>query len=347
MHLPQWWRPAASTRAPSSLSGSLNKNVQEFYRLHSEELDVAEPGRVDTKAIKRLVVETTSPERLGEFERGAGLEGRGRRLRPPRRGAAGLGARGNVVRSNDGALTTTMVSILAEREVEVSPLEATVFASASTKTPARSRIRRHPPRRRGGRLVSSPRRQPGDGRAVPALPLGEGERALLDALLNALETHRALRQVRGACRGRVVAQYVDGISNLAHKLVDLTDCRALVCLVEMDERVFCVVRTRVAELDAAAVAGARGRGSRAGCIGDSPRSDRRGEDRSGGAAVGGARGRHRARDHVAAGALRLTDDSVAHAMVLCQRHQPGGILVGEDGALAGMVTRGDPTKNRP
>ena len=29
-------------------------------------------------------------------------------------------------------------------------------------------------------------------------------------------------------------EYVDGVSNLAHKIVDLTDCRALVCLVEMD-----------------------------------------------------------------------------------------------------------------
>ena len=58
-------------------------------------------------------------------------------------------------------------------------------------------------------------------------------------------------------------RYVDGVSNLAHKIVDLTDCRALVCLVEMDGRVFCVVRTRVAELDAAAIAAALGGGGHA------------------------------------------------------------------------------------
>src|ERR671925_985454 len=53
-----------------ALSGSLNKNVRDFYRLHAEELDVAEPGRLEPAAIKRLiVVETSSPDRLGEFER--------------------------------------------------------------------------------------------------------------------------------------------------------------------------------------------------------------------------------------------------------------------------------------
>ena len=41
-------------------------------------------------------------------------------------------------------------------------------------------------------------------------------------------------------------EYVDGVSNLAHKLVDLTDCTALLLLVEMEERVFCVVRSRTA-----------------------------------------------------------------------------------------------------
>ena len=53
-----------------ALSGSLNKNVREFYRLHTEELEIAEPGRVEFEAIHRLiVVETTNAERLGDFER--------------------------------------------------------------------------------------------------------------------------------------------------------------------------------------------------------------------------------------------------------------------------------------
>ena len=52
-----------------ALSGSLNRNVREFYRLHAEELDVVEPNRVEPAAVTRLiVVETLHPERLGEWE---------------------------------------------------------------------------------------------------------------------------------------------------------------------------------------------------------------------------------------------------------------------------------------
>src|SRR6202040_4233822 len=47
-------------------------------------------------------------------------------------------------------------------------------------------------------------------------------------------------------------RYVEGISHLAHKIVDLTDCQALALLVEMERRVFAVVRSRTADFDAAA-----------------------------------------------------------------------------------------------
>ena len=64
-------------------------------------------------------------------------------------------------------------------------------------------------------------------------------------------------------------EYVDGVSNLAHKIVDLTDARALVVLVEMDGRVFAVVRSRSERLDASrAGRDARRRRSRGRRIGD-------------------------------------------------------------------------------
>src|SRR6266508_688703 len=53
-----------------ALSGALNRNVRDFYRLHADALDVAEQGRVELGAIERLiVVETSHPARLGDFER--------------------------------------------------------------------------------------------------------------------------------------------------------------------------------------------------------------------------------------------------------------------------------------
>ena len=52
-----------------AVSGSLNRNVREFYRLHADELDVVDAGRLDLDRIERLIlVETLQPERLGELE---------------------------------------------------------------------------------------------------------------------------------------------------------------------------------------------------------------------------------------------------------------------------------------
>ena len=53
------------------------------------------------------------------------------------------------------------------------------------------------------------------------------------------------------------------VSHLATKLIDLTDAKALAVLVEMAPRVFCVVRSRIPELDAAALAAALGGGGHA------------------------------------------------------------------------------------
>src|SRR5437660_96027 len=113
------------------LAGSLNRNVREFYRLHADELDfVVDASRLELDAVRRLiVVETVHASRLGELEPVAldptvekvVFDHHGDELpdwAPPE----------NVVVSEDGALTTTLVGVLAEREVAVSALEATVFA---------------------------------------------------------------------------------------------------------------------------------------------------------------------------------------------------------------------------
>jgi tRNA nucleotidyltransferase (CCA-adding enzyme) len=331
--------------ATVALSGSLNRNVRDFYRLHADELEIVEPSRIDFDAIERLiVVETVHPERLGEFERVAldpdvevvvfdhHQPERPDWLKPE-----------NLVVSDDGALTTTMVSILAEREIEPTPLEATVFAlgihedTGSLSYPGVTL-------RDVEALAWCVRHGASQDMVAQYLhaPLAENERALLDALLNAAEPHEV-----GGLEVLVAPvswpQYVDGVSNLAHKIVDLTDCRALVALVEMDERVFCVVRTRVPELDAAAVAAALGGGGHpqaASAIHRGSLTDAR--DLVLEALPGALRRLVTAVDIMSRPARFVEpDDTVAHAMVLCQRHRQSGIQVGERRALVGIVTRED------
>ncbi|MDQ4082695.1 MAG: CBS domain-containing protein [Actinomycetota bacterium] len=331
--------------AVAALSGSLNRNVRDFYRLHADELALAETGRLDLDAIRRLiVVETADADRLGEFEavaRRADVDvvafdhhgGERPDWVPP----------DNLVVSDDAALTTTMVGILAEREIAVTPLEATVFALGIHEDTG-SLTHASVTQRDADALAWCLRHGARQQMVAQYLhtPLGADERALLDRLLGALESH----EVAGfEVQVAVVSwpEYVDGVSNLAHKVIDLTDARALVCLVEMEGRVFCVVRTRVAELDAAVIAEALGGGgheraasavfrgslaeARDGAIASLPRALRR-------RATAG---------QIMSRPPRLVtpDDSVAHALVECQRNRESGVDVVERGRLVGIVKRDD------
>ncbi len=328
-----------------ALSGSLNRNVRDFYRLHAEELDVAEQARVDLDAIERLiVVETSHPARLGDFERVA---------RDPKVEVVLFDHHGdakldwvrpeNVVRSDDGALTTTMVSILAERELDVTPLEATVFALGIHEDTG-SLSYAGVSLRDAEALAWCLRHGASQDMVAQYLhaPLSEAERGLLDALLAAAETHKVagFEILVTAIRS---PEYVDGVSNLAHKIVDLTDCRALVCLVEMEDRVFCVVRTRVAELDAAAVAAALGGGGHAQAASAIHRGSLDDARRRVLEALPGAVRRRLTAGEMMSRPPRFVspDDTVSHAMVLCQRHRQSGMQVGEPRRLVGMVTRED------
>jgi len=328
-----------------ALSGSLNRNVRDFYRLHAEELDVAEQARVDLDAIERLiVVETSHPARLGDFERVA---------RDPKVEVVLFDHHGdakldwvrpeNVVRSDDGALTTTMVSILAERELDVTPLEATVFALGIHEDTG-SLSYAGVSLRDAEALAWCLRHGASQDMVAQYLhaPLSESERGLLDALLAAAETHKVagFEILVTAIRS---PEYVDGVSNLAHKIVDLTDCRALVCLVEMEDRVFCVVRTRVAELDAAAVAAALGGGGHAQAASAIHRGSLDDARRRVLEALPGAVRRRLTAGEMMSRPPRFVspDDTVSHAMVLCQRHRQSGMQVGEPRRLVGMVTRED------
>jgi tRNA nucleotidyltransferase (CCA-adding enzyme) len=108
--------------------------VREFFNLHADEIDTVETSMVDMERLRRLViVDTIHCNRLGEFEGACGDPSVEVIVFDHHR----LGARSqrpdfvspeNYVLSEDGSLVTTMLKIIHDRRIEVSPLEATVFA---------------------------------------------------------------------------------------------------------------------------------------------------------------------------------------------------------------------------
>jgi tRNA nucleotidyltransferase (CCA-adding enzyme) len=328
------------------VSGSVNRNVREFYRLFADELDVVEASRLEPDAIRRLiVVETMHASRLGELEHVA-LDPSVEKVVFDHHQDEELPdwvSPDSAVVSQDGALTTTLAGILAEREIAVTPLEATAFAlgiheDTGSLTYASATQRdadalawcfRHGARQE---LVAT----------FLHTPLAEDERELLSGLLGALQSQE-VAGIEVLVAAVSWPRHVDGISNLAHKIVDLTDCKALVLLVEMDDRVFCVARSRTPEIDAAAVARALGGGGHRqaasaifrGSLAEAEDAVKEGLPEA-------ARQPLVARDLAARPPRSVApDDTVSHAMVVCQRYAQSGILVLDGDRLAGAVSRED------
>jgi tRNA nucleotidyltransferase (CCA-adding enzyme) len=326
---------------------TLNRNVRDFYRLHAEELGaVTEISRLELDAIRRLiVVEVTSASRLGDLEPVA-LDPEVETILFDHHAEHELPewvSEETAVLSSDGALTTTLVGIVAERELTPTPLEATAFAlgihedtgslthatTTQRDVDALSWCLRHGARQD---LVNE----------YLHAPLAPIERGLLQHLLEALEP------VEGTGGEILLAaipwpEYVDGVSNLAHKIVDLTDARALVILVEMDERVFAVVRSRTDQVDAAAIASVLGGGGHAQAASAISREKlATARERVVEALRAAGRAVPVARDVMSTPARAVQPDStVRDAMRLCQRHGQSGVFVVEDERLVGGVSRED------
>jgi tRNA nucleotidyltransferase (CCA-adding enzyme) len=326
------------------LTGSLNRNVREFARLHADELGLVDASRVDAAAVTRVVlVEVSDPERLGELGAVVARPGVEVVLFDHHGERPEWIAEECAIVSGDGALTTTLVAILAEREIAVTPLEATAFAlgiheDTGSLTFSTSTLR-------DLEALTWCLRHGASQEMIPRYlhqPLAPEERELLDALVGSLEPVSAdgLEVLVAAV---VWPRYVDGVSNLAHKIVDLTDARALACLVEMDGRVVGVFRSRAPELDAAALAASLGGGGHpqaASAAFHGPLSEARALVDA--ALLAAARALPRARDVMSRPPRFVSpEDTVAHAMALCQRHRQSGIQVGSRRDLLGVVTRED------
>src|SRR5215208_2448286 len=327
------------------LSGSLNRNVRELARLYAEELgELIDASRLEVDAIRRLiVVETTSASRLGELEPIALDPDVEKVVFDHHANLPSWAPAENVVLSDDGALTTTLVGILAERDVQPTPIEATAFALGIHEDTGSLT---HPSATQRDAEALAWCYRHGAVQDVLArflhVPLTEKERDLLHELIESLEPVR-VEGLELLVAAVTWPEYVDGVSNLAHKLVDLTDCRALAVLVEMDGRVFAVVRSRTQELDAAALAGALGGAGHeqaASAIFRGPLAEAR--ERLLGHASQAIRQQLVARDVMSSPARSVApDETVARAMVECQRHRQSGILVSEDGRAVGVVARED------
>ncbi len=328
------------------LPSTLDRNVRELHRLLADEIGAVETASIDLATVRRLiVVDTVHADRLDE------------RLQPltraPEVERIVFDHHGDpppdwadpdfVIVSTDGALTTTLVGILAGRDSTVTVYEATAFAlgihedTGSLTFPSATE-------RDAEALAWCLRhgaRQDLIARFLRS-PLAPGEVALFEALLAVLRPQR-VHGIDVLVATLVWPDYVDGVANLAHKLIDVTDAAALVLLVEVDGRTVCVARSRVPEVDAAALAAALGGGGHAAAAAGIVRKPAAAAEALLLAALPGAVTAPICAREIMSSPARSVDpdDSVAMAMALCQRHGQSGVLVARAGRLEGVVGRED------
>jgi tRNA nucleotidyltransferase (CCA-adding enzyme) len=330
-------------------TGSLNPNVREFVSLHGETLPLVSLRLVDQQKIRQLViVDTADPERIGDLGR---LCGRPdietvildhHEAENPVRPVFVAGE--NWVLSSDGAQATSLLHLLKEREVEISRLEATIFAlgiheDTGSLTYPRTTIR-------DAEMLAFSMRLGASQTLIERYlhnPLTTEQREVLMRLLDAVRVQR----IRGVDVHVVAIQvpgYVDGLSVVAHKLMELINADVLLQAVAMEDRVFVTARSRVGVVDVGVLlrsiqGGGHAQASSAVIravdplpVIDSLLATLSSSDL--GAPVAG---------EIMSRPVRLidADTSVTEALVAAQQYGHSGICVREDDRVVGIVARRD------
>jgi tRNA nucleotidyltransferase (CCA-adding enzyme) len=330
-------------------AGSLNPNVREFVSLHGENLPIVNLRMLDQTKIRQLIiVDTADAERIGDLGRLCGKPGvevvifdhhESENLERP---AFVTGE--DWVLSRDGAQATSMMYLLQERGVEVPRLTATIFAlgiheDTGSLTYPRTTIRDAEMLAACMRLGAS---QPLIERYLHSALTSE-QRVVLMQMVD----HVRLERVRGLDIHTVAIEvpgYVDGLSVIAHKLMELINAEVLLQAVGMEDRVFVTARSRAGSVDVGALlhsidGGGHAQAASAVVKGRSAQTTI--DDLLALLSQGGL-GAPTAGE-IMSRPIRLidADTPVTDALVTAQRYGHSGICVREDGRVVGIVSRRD------
>lgn len=230
-------------------TGSVNQNVREFIALHGDMLDFAGLASLDLRAIERVImVDTKIADRLGElkpvlcnsevevfaFDHHPGTP----------EDLPGIKDCTELV----GATTTVLVGIIAERNLPVTPFEATVFALGIHEDTGSLTFPTSTPE--DAEAIAWLMRQ-GVNVSVLARFLAGALTAEQHALMNSLLADFRevdIAGIRVSLATATADSYVEGVSVVAHKIAELENPEVLFVLVEMLGRVHMVGRSRLAQV---------------------------------------------------------------------------------------------------
>jgi len=249
--------PSASMIFP----GSQEKNVRNFLEKTGFHLPIARLKNFDLEKVKKLVVvDCMSRERLGVL-----------RNLPCREDIELVVYDHHPSQSGDlkselgrveqrGATTTLMMEILREKNISVTPEEATLFMLGIYEDTGSLTFSSTCPQ--DYEAASWLLKQGANLNIVTDFlhrQLNAEQLALLNDLLGRLEIH-VINGVEVAIAISSTKRYVGDLAQVAHALKDMENLSALFVMVEMEGRINMVARSRIPAIDAASVAQAFGGG---------------------------------------------------------------------------------------
>jgi tRNA nucleotidyltransferase (CCA-adding enzyme) len=332
--------------------GSLNRNVREYAALYGEDLPIVPLRSLEMASVERLImVDTADCARIGDFGALCGRDDvevvifdhhQGEEpVKPPF-------VRGeNWVVSGEGAQSTFMVHILLEREMTISPFEASTFAlgiheDTGSLTYPQTTVR-------DAEMLAMCLRMGASQALIERYlhnPLTDDQTEVLLRVIDNVRVERIQGQDVHAV-ALSVSEYVDGLSVIAHKVMELLNCEVLLQAVDMLDRVFVTARSRFGSVDVSEVLHAVGGGGHAQAASGVVKGmeatavvERLLEELSGLMTA-----MPTARDIMSRPVRFITADTeVAEALVVSQRYGHSGISVQEEGYVAGIATRRDMDK---
>ena len=232
------------TRSELVFLGSQKRNVREFVSLHKEYLQFLNVKQLEKEEIDSLiVVDTKIAERLGEIQDVAYLPKIKIHIYDHHP------ATGDDIKAQrdfselTGATTTILVNRIKEREIKLSPFEATLFALGIHEDTG---------------SLTYPATTAEDALAVAYLmkngakievlnyflnqPLDADQRKLIKQLFKTAEFFD-MGGLTVLIASSEVGKYIDGAAVLAHKLEDLENTDIVVVLLKMEDRIHIIGRS--------------------------------------------------------------------------------------------------------
>jgi len=232
------------------LSGSQNQNVRDFISLHSDILNFTDIRDVDLSLIKKLiVVDTKIAKRLGDFEKVA-LNTDVEVVIFDHHPSSPEDMKIDVDFSRQlGSTTTSIVALIRERGILITPFEATVFAmgihedTGSLTYPTTTYLDAETVA-----FLMAKRANIKVIRKFLNLTLTKQQHKLLEELILKSKIVR-IKDVDILMSHAKTSEFVNGFSVLAHKLGDLEEADVTFIYTKMRDRIYIVARSKRDDVD--------------------------------------------------------------------------------------------------